>query len=117
MKLSQLVDALPLSGDLGHDPEVFGVRHDSRTVRPGDLFVTWSGLRHAGAEFAAAAIANGAVAVIADRARPEGAAISDDLPWLVAVEPRRLLGALAAPLYGHPDRALTLVGVTGTNGK
>ncbi len=119
MRLSELAAALPLSGDLGQDPEVFGVRHDSRAVEPGDLFVTWSGVRHSGTDFAAEAIARGAVAVVADRSRPEALAGSSSasVPWLVAAEPRRLLGALAAPVYGHPDRALTLVAVTGTNGK
>jgi UDP-N-acetylmuramoyl-L-alanyl-D-glutamate--2,6-diaminopimelate ligase len=115
VKLSQLVGALPFSGDLGHDPEVFGVRHDSRAVSPGDLFVAWRGARHDGALFAADAIARGAVAVIADRERPEG--VDARVPWLVVAEPRRSLGALAAPLYDHPERRLTLAGVTGTNGK
>jgi UDP-N-acetylmuramoyl-L-alanyl-D-glutamate--2,6-diaminopimelate ligase len=115
MKLSQLVGDLPIQGDLGHDPEVFGVRHDSRAVAPGDLFVAWKGLRHDGARFGADALARGAVAVVADSARPPG--VEPRAPWLVAAEPRRLLGALAAPLYGHPDRRLTTIGVTGTNGK
>jgi UDP-N-acetylmuramoyl-L-alanyl-D-glutamate--2,6-diaminopimelate ligase len=116
MRLSELVRGLPaLSGDLGRDPEVSGVRHDSRRVAAGDLFVAWRGARHDGAAFAADAIARGAVAVISDRPRPEG--IAAELPWLVAPEPRALLGPLAAPLHGHPDRELVLVGVTGTNGK
>ncbi|MBP1641894.1 MAG: UDP-N-acetylmuramoyl-L-alanyl-D-glutamate--2,6-diaminopimelate ligase [Acidobacteria bacterium] len=116
MKLSELVRGLPaLSGDLGRDPEVSGVRHDSRRVAAGDLFVAWSGARHDGAAFGADAIARGAVAVISDRPRPEG--LAPEVPWLVAAEPRALLGPLAAPLHGHPDRDLVLVGVTGTNGK
>ena len=116
MKLSELVRGLPaLSGDLGRDPEVSGVRHDSRRVAAGDLFVAWSGARHDGAAFGADAIARGAVAVISDRPRPEG--LAPEVPWLLAAEPRALLGPLAAPLHGHPDRDLVLVGVTGTNGK
>ena len=116
MKLSELTRGLPLSGDLGNDPEVFGVRHDSRAVGPGDLFVTWSGQRHSGIDFASDAIALGAVAVIADRERPDTRDTAS-LPWLVAAEPRRLLGPLAAEIHDHPDRALVTVGVTGTNGK
>src|SRR5690606_29566557 len=100
---------------LGRDPEVFGVRHDSRQVTAGDLFVTWRGARSDGSSFAAAAITRGAVAVIADRERPAG--VDATVPWLVAEAPRALLAALGAMLYGHPDRALHLVGVTGTNGK
>ena len=67
MKLSELVRDLPVSGDLGNDPEVFGVRHDSRAVAPGELFVAWRGARADGAAHAPEAIARGAVAVVADR--------------------------------------------------
>jgi len=115
MKLSALIRNLAVLGDLGSDPEVFGVRHDSRALEPGELFVTWSGAKFDGRLFAGQAVERGAVAVLADRPRPvEGAG---EVPWLTATDPRALLGDLAAPLYGHPDRALTLVGVTGTNGK
>ncbi len=115
MRLATLVAGLPVTGDLGTNPEVFGVRHDSRAVAPGDLFVTWSGARFDGRRFAQEAVARGAVAVVADRTRaPE---VDPVIPWLVAEAPRALLGPLAAPLYRHPDRGLTLVGVTGTNGK
>ncbi len=115
MKLSALLRDAAVSGDLGTDPEVFGVRHDSRAVEPGELFVTWSGAKFDGRLFAGQAVERGAVAVLADRPRP--AEVSQAIPWLESADPRALLGDLAAPLYGHPERALTLVGVTGTNGK
>jgi len=115
VKLSALVRGLAVSGDLGSDPEVSGVRHDSRVVAPGDLFVAWRGVRHDGADHAGEAAARGACAVISDRERPEG--VASELPWLVAAEPRRLLAPIAAALYRQPDRELELVGVTGTNGK
>ena len=115
MRLADLVRGLAVSGDLGSNPEVSGVRHDSRTVAAGDLFVTWRGGRHDGSLFAHQAVERGAVAVIADRERPPE--IDAATPWLVAAEPRALLADLAQPVYGHADRALILVGVTGTNGK
>jgi len=115
MRLSALLQDLGVTGDLGSDPEVFGVRHDSRTVEPGELFVTWSGAKFDGRLFAGQALERGAVAVLADRPRP--AETPAGIPWLTVAEPRALLGDLAAPLYGHPDRDLTLIGVTGTNGK
>ena len=115
MRLSTLIQDLAASGDLGADPEVFGVRHDSRTVEPGELFVTWSGAKFDGRLFAGQAIERGAVAGLAARPRP--AETPPEIPWLEATDPRALLGDIAAPLYGHPDRALTLIGVTGTNGK
>ena len=115
MKLSALLREVAVSGDLGNDPEVFGVRHDSRAVEPGELFVTWSGAKFDGRLFAGQAIERGAVAVLADRPRPADTA--PEIPWLEAADPRALLGDLAAPLYGYPASALALVGVTGTNGK
>ncbi len=115
MRLSELARGLAVSGDLGSDPEVSGVRHDSRTVEPGDLFVTWRGARHDGADHAGEAVARGAGAVLAASERPAGVAAA--IPWLVAGEPRRLLASLAGAVYRHPDRELDLVGVTGTNGK
>jgi UDP-N-acetylmuramoyl-L-alanyl-D-glutamate--2,6-diaminopimelate ligase len=115
MRLADLVRGLAVSGDLGPNPEVSGVRHDSRTVAAGDLFVTWRGGRHDGSLFAHQAVERGAVAVVADRERPPE--IDTATPWLVAAEPRALLADLAQPVYGHADRALVLVGVTGTNGK
>jgi UDP-N-acetylmuramoyl-L-alanyl-D-glutamate--2,6-diaminopimelate ligase len=115
MRLAELVRGLALTGDLGSNPEVSGVRCDSRAVAPGDLFVAWRGAKHDGALFARQALERGAVAVIADRERPED--VDAAIPWLIAGEPRALLATLARPVYGRADRELTLVGVTGTNGK
>ncbi|HEX6898523.1 MAG TPA: UDP-N-acetylmuramoyl-L-alanyl-D-glutamate--2,6-diaminopimelate ligase [Thermoanaerobaculia bacterium] len=115
MRLSELVDGLPVSGSFGADPEVRGVEHDSRAVRPGDLFVALPGVRFDGRAFAAAAVKAGAVAVVGPE--PGDAAAGLDVPWLVAPEPRFALGPLAARVYGHPDREMLLAGVTGTNGK
>ena len=115
MRLSELVRGLAVTGSPGADPEVTGVEHDSRQVRSGDLFVALPGARFDGRAFAAAAVAAGAVAVVGPE--PGELAPGIAVPWLVAEDPRALLGPLAARAYGHPDRELTLAGVTGTNGK
>ncbi|MEM6456656.1 MAG: UDP-N-acetylmuramoyl-L-alanyl-D-glutamate--2,6-diaminopimelate ligase, partial [Acidobacteriota bacterium] len=94
---------------------VRGVAHDSRRVRPGDLFVAIVGAQHDGRRFAADAVARGAVAVLGPR--PGNVAPALDVPWLIDDAPRLRMGSLAARCADHPDRALTLVGVTGTNGK
>jgi len=102
--------AVPVVGETA----ITGVSHDSRRVAPGDLFVAVSGAVHDGRRFAGDAVGRGAVAVLGEGQAPEGIAV----PWLEArVDPRSLLGPLAARVYDHPDRELTLVGVTGTNGK
>ena len=115
MRLSELVRGLPIAGPPAPDPEVTGVAHDSRAVEPGDLFVALPGQRFDGRAFAAAAVARGALAVVGPE--PDAAAAELDVPWLVAPDPRSVLGPLAARVYGHPDRELALAGVTGTNGK
>jgi UDP-N-acetylmuramoyl-L-alanyl-D-glutamate--2,6-diaminopimelate ligase len=115
MLLSELVRGLAVAGAPGDDPEVTGVEHDSRRVRPGDLFVALAGDRFDGRAFAATAVAAGAVAVVGPE--PGAAAAGLAAPWLVSENPRALLGPLAARVYGHPDRELILAGVTGTNGK
>jgi UDP-N-acetylmuramoyl-L-alanyl-D-glutamate--2,6-diaminopimelate ligase len=114
MRLSELVKAVGLEAPAGADPEVTGVAHDSRSVEPGDLFAALPGQRFDGRVFVPAAVAKGAVAVVGPAPEPGTDA---GVPWVVADDPRALLGPLAARVYGHPDRELTLAGVTGTNGK
>jgi len=96
------------------DVTVTGVTHDSRAVRPGDLFAALPGAHAHGAAFAEQAASLGAVAVLTDDA---GAQMVGDLPVLLAEDPREALGSVAAEIYRHPARDLLLIGVTGTNGK
>jgi UDP-N-acetylmuramoyl-L-alanyl-D-glutamate--2,6-diaminopimelate ligase len=102
--------------DAAADVAVTGVTHASGEVRPGDLYVAMPGRRTHGARFAAAAVEQGAVALLTD---PTGAEIAagTGVPALVCDDPRSLLGAAAAWVYDHPAEALTVYGVTGTNGK
>jgi UDP-N-acetylmuramoyl-L-alanyl-D-glutamate--2,6-diaminopimelate ligase len=94
-----------------------GITHDSRVVRPGDLYAALPGLHAHGADFAAAAAASGAVAVLTDPAGAQALAGTTDLPVVVTADPRRDVAQVADWLYGQPSRRLTLLGVTGTNGK
>lgn len=110
-----LLEALPDKTVLGTLPEtVTGVAYDSRRVSPGQLFVGVAGLRQDGRRFAADALARGAAAVVA-----EG---DDPLPGsrtarIVVPSSREALARLAGAYYGHPSKSLTVVGITGTNGK
>ncbi|MFH8380919.1 UDP-N-acetylmuramoyl-L-alanyl-D-glutamate--2,6-diaminopimelate ligase [Kitasatospora sp. NPDC018058] len=115
--------ALPLAelaAQLGLPPieggAVTGVTHDSRAVRPGDVYVAFPGANHHGAAFAAKAADAGAVAVLTDPAGAELAAPTG-LPLLVVDRPRARMGELAAIVYGRPSERLLMIGLTGTNGK
>ncbi|MDG4832147.1 UDP-N-acetylmuramoyl-L-alanyl-D-glutamate--2,6-diaminopimelate ligase [Solwaraspora sp. WMMD1047] len=95
---------------------VTGVTHASDAVRPGDLYAALPGARRHGADFLPAVVAAGAVAVLTDPAGADRAAEAG-LPALVVADPRAVLGAVAAAVYGEPTRDLTVIGVTGTAGK
>ena len=116
MKLGDAIADLPLRSPLGGadaDTEVTGVQHDSRRVTGGDVFVAWRGELHDGRVFAQDAVARGAAAVLAFGPPPSPPTV----PWLEVDDPRARMGQVAARLYGHPERELVTVGVTGTNGK
>ncbi len=95
---------------------VSGVTHDSRRVRPGDLYAALPGSHHHGAQFCQDAAAAGAVAVLTDPAGRELARQSG-LPVFVVSDPRARLGEVASWVYRHPSARLLLIGVTGTSGK
>jgi UDP-N-acetylmuramoyl-L-alanyl-D-glutamate--2,6-diaminopimelate ligase len=87
-------------------------------VRVGDLFAALPGARAHGADFAERALANGAGAILTDAAGATRSAIaSAKIPVLVAEDPRSVLGALSARVYGDPTARLAVLGVTGTSGK
>lgn len=115
--LAEVVAGLPLrrldDGPALEDVHVSGLEFDSRRVGAGDLFVAWPGERFDGRRFAATAVRQGAVGVVAKGEPTEPVTA----PWFDTEDPRRLLGALAARIHGRPDRELVTVGVTGTNGK
>ena len=100
----------------GADLEITGITHNSRDVRVGDLYVAVPGETHHGLEFITEAIAMGAVAIASD-AQGVAKAASQGIPNLLIPEVRRDMATLAAHIYGNPHNKLTLVGVTGTNGK
>ncbi|MEV4352496.1 Mur ligase family protein, partial [Actinoplanes sp. NPDC049596] len=114
-RLSSLVPlvAATLTGD---DAEVTGITHDSREVRPGDLYAALPGANRHGAEFSAAVAGAGAAAILTDPAGREPATATG-LPVLVVDDPRAVLGAAASAIYGDPSARLTVIGITGTAGK
>jgi UDP-N-acetylmuramoyl-L-alanyl-D-glutamate--2,6-diaminopimelate ligase len=101
----------PSTGPL--DIPCTGVTHDSRDVTPGKLFVALRGLTSDGVAYAPQAVAAGAAAIVAET--PVAAGVT--VPWIVVADARVALAVLADAFFGHPSGAMTVVGVTGTNGK
>jgi UDP-N-acetylmuramoyl-L-alanyl-D-glutamate--2,6-diaminopimelate ligase len=95
--------------------DVTGVSLSTQRIQPGDLYAALPGARVHGAQFADKAAEAGAVAVLTDAAGAE--LVAADLPVLVVEQPRAVLGRLAARVYGDPAADLSLVAVTGTQGK
>lgn len=95
-----------------------GITLATADLRPGEAFVALQGVNRHGAEFAAIAAAQGAVAIITDAAGAD-AATAAGVPVLVLADPRARMGALSAWVYGTgPDDALPILfATTGTNGK
>jgi len=98
------------------DLEITGIEHDSRTVEPGCLFVGIRGFRHDGGAFIPQALARGAVAVMVER-DPTGLTLPGAVTVIRVPDARLGLATAASRFFGHPSRALRLIGVTGTNGK
>jgi UDP-N-acetylmuramoyl-L-alanyl-D-glutamate--2,6-diaminopimelate ligase len=113
--LTDLVGA-PVAGSDGDSPVISGVTLSSAEVRAGDLYAALPGARTHGARFAADAAQHGAVAVLTDPTGRETAATTG-LPVCVVENPRAVLGRVADRVYGEPSRQLTVLGITGTNGK
>ena len=112
MKLQALLEGIPVSAL--HAPaelEIGGVSYDSRTTRPGDLFVAIPGYAADGHRFIPMALERGAAAVLCEHSMPETA------PWVQVPSARTALARLGANWYGHPADAMQMIGVTGTNGK
>lgn len=115
MQLKNLLRELHVSRIVGNDAvEISSVEADSRRVAAGSLFVAVRGVSVDGHTFISKAEAQGAAAIVCEELPAE---LSPAVTYVVTPESREALGLLASAWYGEPSRQLTLVGVTGTNGK
>ena len=113
--MSTLLEALREKTVLGSlPPAVTGLACDSRAVTAGDLFVAVPGLRQDGRRFIPEALQRGALAVVTEGGDPLA---GSDRGRVLVPSVREALARLAAAFFDHPSRALTVVGITGTNGK
>ncbi len=122
MKLSSLFSLLEKSplditihdaGDCGRSDqtEVCELVSDSRKVRPGSIFACVEGEHSDGHDFAQSAVSSGASLLIC------GHPLNIGIPQLICGDVRRNMGRVASVLYGEPSSRLTMIGITGTNGK
>ncbi len=115
MKLNELLYKCEIHKLAGStDVEVSGLHFDSREIKPGNVFVATRGTAVDGHDFIEAAIANGASAVVCE----EFPLIRNaQIVYVQVLDSASALGKMASNWYGSPSQSLTLVGVTGTNGK
>ena len=112
MKLRELlcgIEVLEVHADL--ETEIGGVSYDSRQTKAGDLFAAIAGYETDGHRFIPMALEKGAACVLC-QARPEG-----EVPYVLASDSRAALAQLGRNWFGDPAASMTMVGVTGTNGK
>ncbi|WP_072341021.1 UDP-N-acetylmuramoyl-L-alanyl-D-glutamate--2,6-diaminopimelate ligase [Actinomyces urinae] len=99
------------------DPLITGVTLDSTDVQTGDLFVAIPGFKRHGAQFAPKAIEGGAVAVVTDAAGVSMLEDAEGFALLEVADPRAFAGLAAALVYDNPSESMSVIGITGTNGK
>ncbi|MFP4635339.1 MAG: UDP-N-acetylmuramoyl-L-alanyl-D-glutamate--2,6-diaminopimelate ligase [Nitriliruptoraceae bacterium] len=109
--LSDVVAALRRASRHGHDLELHDATHDSRQVTPGTLFCAIPGTRTDGHDHAADAVERGAAALLVERW------LELEVPQVRVPSVRAATGPAAAVVHRHPSAELTVLGVTGTNGK
>jgi UDP-N-acetylmuramoyl-L-alanyl-D-glutamate--2,6-diaminopimelate ligase len=115
LQLSEIIKEVELSSRSGdRDPRIGKITFDSRQVEEGDLFVAVKGLQADGHQFIHQALQSGAAAVVYQE--PVQLSVPG-VPLLQVSNSRKALAQMAATFYAHPSRELSLVGVTGTNGK
>jgi len=112
MKFCELAQGVAcLSSTVAPETDITGIAYDSRKVQPGNIFVAITGFQADGHRFIPAALERGAVAVICERV-PE-----QDIPYYQVASCRKALAELSANWFDHPADKMTMIGITGTNGK
>ncbi len=112
MKLKDLladVEVIKASADM--ELEIKEIAYDSRKVTPDSLFVAVTGFVTDGNRYIPMALEKGAVAVVT-AVQPE-----TDIPYILVASDRLALAQISANYYGHPAKSMTMIGITGTNGK
>jgi UDP-N-acetylmuramoyl-L-alanyl-D-glutamate--2,6-diaminopimelate ligase len=119
MKLENLIsdiDILETSGDTGID--ITGLSYDSRRTRPGHIFFAVAGEHADGHSFIPKAVENGAASVVYEKPGDYlNAAIGKKVTRICVKDSREALALASGNFYGRPSASLSVIGITGTNGK
>ncbi|MBO5223999.1 MAG: UDP-N-acetylmuramoyl-L-alanyl-D-glutamate--2,6-diaminopimelate ligase [Clostridia bacterium] len=107
MKLSQILNDVGVYGDI----EITSLAFDTSEVKDGSLFFCLSGSRYDGHEYISIAKSRGAVCAVVEKD------VKADIPIIQVPSTRKALALCSGAFYGNPSEKLTLIGVTGTNGK
>ena len=110
MLLSRIAEELHV-GLPEREAEIIDIAYDSRKVTPGALFCCLRGEKTDGHRFAGQAVDKGAAALIVEEKLPL------DVPQLLVTDGREAMARSAACFFGHPEQKMTMLAVTGTNGK
>ncbi len=111
MKLSELTREMPDVKIVGADAEISSLCTDSRVSGKGDLYFCFRGTNSDSHSFAAEAERRGVAAIVCER--DAGVAV----PQIIVKDGREAMARISAAFYGNPQRKISVVGVTGTNGK
>ena len=119
MRLSTLLASLPPEltpqAVAETDPIIRGITYDSRAVAPGDLFVALTGSVSDGHDYLESAVQLGAAALLLEREPPGASSLG--VPVVVTSDSRRAMAPIATHFFGQPADDMSLIGITGTNGK
>ncbi|MFA7117217.1 MAG: UDP-N-acetylmuramyl-tripeptide synthetase [Sphaerochaetaceae bacterium] len=113
-KLHELLQACALNTEGIPDCTIEGLAYDGRNCKPGYIFFAFEGLHSQGTDHIGQAISNGAVVIVTERKIPEHV---HTISYVVSENSRSLFAKMCAAFYDYPSRKLTIIGVTGTDGK
>ena len=111
MTLKELVKNINCTITGNPETEIKGIAYDSRKVQEGYLFVAVKGFETDGHKYIESAVKNGAAAVLGEEAA------SCDCTYVQTEDSRKALALCGSEFYGHPEKKLKIIGLTGTNGK